>query len=51
MFFAPTDSTDVKKSQTNYEVAKRTAKQIHTKMKIVPVNNFDDALKYLKTHY
>lgn len=51
VFFAPTDSTGVKKSQTNYEVAKRTAKQIHTKMKIVPVNNFDDALKYLKTHY
>lgn len=51
VFFAPTDSTGVKKSQTNYEVAKRTAKQIHTKMKIGPVNNFDDALKYLKTHY
>lgn len=51
VFFAPTDSTGVKKSQTNYEVAKRTAKQIHTKMKIVPINNFDDALKYLKTHY
>ncbi len=51
VFFAPTDSIGVKKFQTNYEVAKRTAKQIHTKMKIVPVNNFDDALKYLKTHY
>ena len=51
VFFAPTDSTGVKKSQTNYEVAKKTAKQINTKMKIVPVDNFDDALKYLKTHY
>lgn len=51
IFFAPTDSTDVRKSQTNYEVAKRTAKRINTKMKIIPVNNFDDALHYLKTHY
>ncbi|TSO26195.1 SepM family pheromone-processing serine protease [Lactobacillus sp. LL6] len=51
VFFAPTDSTGVKKSQTNYEIAKKTAKQIGTKMKIVPVSNFDDALKYLQTHY
>lgn len=51
IFFAPTDSTDVRKSQTNYEIAKRTAKRINTKMKIIPVNNFDDALHYLKTHY
>lgn len=51
VFFAPTDSTEVKKSQTNYAVAKRTAKRIHTKMKIVPVDNFDDALNYLKAHY
>ena len=51
VFFAPTDSTSVKKSETNYAVAKRTAKKIHTKMKIVPVGNFDDALNYLKAHY
>lgn len=51
VFFAPTDQTGVKKSQTNYAVAKRTAKKIHTKMKIVPVAAFDDALKYLKQHY
>ena len=51
VFFAPTDSTSVKKSETNYAVAKRTAKKIHTKMKIVPVSTFDDALNYLKTHY
>ena len=25
--------------------------QIHTKMKIVPVDTFDDALNYLKSHY
>lgn len=51
IFFAPTDSTGVKKSQTNYAVAKKTAKKIHTKMKIVPVSTFDDALRYLKKHY
>lgn len=51
VFFAPTDSTGVKKSATNYVVAKKTAKQIHTKMKIVPVSSFEDALKYLKSHY
>lgn len=51
IFFAPTDSTSVKKNETNYAVAKRTAKRIHTKMKIVPVDTFDDALNYLKTHY
>lgn len=51
IFFAPTDSTDVKKNQTNYVVAKRTAKRIHTKMKIIPVGKFDDALHYLRKHY
>lgn len=51
VFFAPTDSTNVSKNQTNYAVAKRTAKKIHTKMKIVPVSTFDDALNYLKSHY
>lgn len=51
VFFAPTDSTGVKKSQTNYAVAKKTAKQINSKMKVVPVGTFDDALKYLKKHY
>lgn len=51
VFFAPTDATGVKKSQTNYVIAKKTAKQIHTKMKIVPVSSFEDALKYLHTHY
>ncbi|MCP9316525.1 SepM family pheromone-processing serine protease [Lactobacillus helveticus] len=51
VFFAPTDSSSVKKSETNYAVAKRTAKKIHTKMKIVPVDTFDDAINYLKAHY
>ncbi|MBD5431576.1 MAG: PDZ domain-containing protein [Lactobacillus sp.] len=51
VFFAPTDSTGVKKSETNYEVAKRTAKKINSKMKIVPVSNFNDALTYLEKNY
>ena len=51
VFFAPTDRSGVKKSETNYEVAKRTAKRIHSKMKIVPVANFEDALSYLQKHY
>lgn len=52
VFFAPTDMTGLKKkSQTNYAEAKRTAKKIKTKMKIVPVANVDDALNYLAKHY
>ena len=52
VFFAPTDRTGgVKKSQTNYAVAKRTAKKLGTKMKIVPVADFEDALHYLDQHY
>lgn len=51
VFFAPTDQTEVKKNQTNYAVAKRVAKKIHTKMKIVPVARFEDALRYLQKNY
>lgn len=51
VFFAPTDHTGVKKSETNYAVAKQTARELHTKMKIVPVRNFADALHYLQKHY
>lgn len=36
--------------ENNYAVAKRTAKQIKTKMKIVPVKTLKDALDYLRTH-
>lgn len=51
IFFAPTDQPPgIKKNQTNYVEAECTAKKLHTKMKIVPVRNFDDALNYLKTH-
>ena len=49
VFFAPTDQPEgVKKNETNYAEAVRTAKKIHTKMKIVPVACFEDALNYLE---
>ncbi|MDF7682598.1 SepM family pheromone-processing serine protease [Lactobacillus sp. ESL0679] len=51
VFFAPNDTTGVKKSASNYVVAKKTARTIHSKMKIVPVKTFTDALNYLKQHY
>ncbi|WP_125546938.1 SepM family pheromone-processing serine protease [Levilactobacillus lindianensis] len=35
---------------TNYQLAKATAKKYAPNMKVVPVQTFDDALKYLKTH-
>ena len=51
VFFAPTDTSQLKKADSNYQVAKKTAKQIKTKMKIVPVGTFEDALHYLQKHY
>ncbi|KRL63498.1 SepM family pheromone-processing serine protease [Lactobacillus psittaci] len=49
VFFAPTQQlAGYKKSETNYAVALKTAKKIHSKMKIVPVATFDNALNYLK---
>ncbi|MFB4167608.1 SepM family pheromone-processing serine protease [Virgibacillus sp. JSM 102003] len=45
IFFAPNE--DGAKG-SNYEVAKKTAEEIDTDMKIVPVDTFEDALKYLK---
>lgn len=36
--------------QNNYTVARKTAKKIGTKMKIVPVKTLNDALAYLRTH-
>ncbi|QYN54615.1 PDZ domain-containing protein [Lactobacillus panisapium] len=51
VFFAPTDTTVLKKSESNYAVACKTAKEIKTKMKIVPVGTFEDALNYLNKHY
>ncbi|QNQ80582.1 SepM family pheromone-processing serine protease [Lactobacillus sp. PV034] len=51
VFFAPAEQpVGIKQRDTNYAEAVRTAKKIHTKMKIIPVNNFNDALSYLNTH-
>ncbi|MCW3778069.1 SepM family pheromone-processing serine protease [Levilactobacillus namurensis] len=36
--------------QTNYQLAKATAKRYAPKMKVVPVTSFKDAVQYLKTH-
>ncbi|MEC1376049.1 SepM family pheromone-processing serine protease [Heyndrickxia sp. FSL K6-6286] len=54
IFFAPDDeiTPEMKKAypniQSNYKEAVKAAKDIGTKMKIVPVKTFDDALNYLK---
>ncbi|MFC3017156.1 SepM family pheromone-processing serine protease [Virgibacillus litoralis] len=45
IFFAPNDNGA---KGSNYEVAKKTAEEIDTDMKIVPVDTFDDALNYLQ---
>lgn len=44
IFFAPNERG---KKGSNYEVAKATAQEIGTDMKIVPVDSFDEALQYL----
>ncbi|MFJ5765291.1 SepM family pheromone-processing serine protease [Lysinibacillus sp. NPDC093210] len=54
IFFAPDDeiSTEMKAKypelESNYATAVKTAKEIGTKMKIVPVKTVDDAIAYLK---
>ncbi|EUJ36213.1 PDZ domain-containing protein [Listeria weihenstephanensis FSL R9-0317] len=55
IFFAPDDTVtdEMKKFEpgavSNYAEAVKTAKAIDSKMKIVPVKTFQDALDYLKT--
>lgn len=50
IFFAPADyTTESGARYTNYSDAVKRAKQIGTKMKIVPVSTMDDALTYLAT--
>ncbi|PLT27692.1 SepM family pheromone-processing serine protease [Peribacillus deserti] len=44
IFFAPNEKG---KKDSNYNIAVKTAKDIGTDMKIVPVDSFEDALKYL----
>jgi len=54
VFFAPDDpvTKEIKKYEpgyvNNYHLALRAAKKIHTKMKIVPVKNLNDAINYLE---
>ncbi len=54
IFFAPDDEITKEMLEydpnilSNYEVAKQTAEDIHSKMIIVPVKTIDDALSYLK---
>ncbi|MQS74913.1 PDZ domain-containing protein [Lactobacillus halodurans] len=54
IFFAPNDpvTKEIKKYEpgyvNNYHLALRAAKKIHTKMKIVPVKNLNDAINYLE---
>ncbi|PMD72524.1 SepM family pheromone-processing serine protease [Companilactobacillus nuruki] len=54
IFFAPDDpvTKEIKKYEpnyvNNYHLALRAAKKIHTKMKIVPVKNLNDAINYLE---
>lgn len=45
IFFAPYENGG---ENSNYIVAKRTAEEINSNMKIVPVDNFNDALAYLQ---
>ncbi|MFC0524025.1 SepM family pheromone-processing serine protease [Pontibacillus salicampi] len=45
IFFAPNEGGE---QGSNYQVAKQTAEEIGTDMKVVPVDTFDDALHYLE---
>lgn len=45
IFFAPYEGGA---SNSNYEVAKKTAEEIKTNMKVVPVDTFNEALEYLQ---
>ncbi|WP_174733818.1 SepM family pheromone-processing serine protease [Mesobacillus harenae] len=46
IFFAPNEDGA---EGSNYEAAVRTAEDIETNMKVVPVNNFNDAVSYLES--
>jgi Lon-like protease len=45
IFFAPNEKGS---SDSNYNIAVKTANEIDSKMKIVPVDKIDDAIKYLQ---
>ncbi|GGA83792.1 SepM family pheromone-processing serine protease [Ornithinibacillus halotolerans] len=46
VFFAPNEGG--RGGNSNYEVARKTAEEINTDMIIVPVDTFEDALRYLQ---
>lgn len=48
IFFAPKEEGGQGISELNYEAALRTARDIGTDMKIVPVATFDEAVRYLE---
>ncbi|KRK65414.1 lipoprotein precursor [Companilactobacillus tucceti DSM 20183] len=56
IFFAPDDpvTKEIKKYDpsyvNNYHLAKKAAKKINTKMKIVPVKSLNEAIKYLENN-
>lgn len=45
IFFAPNENNS---NKSNYKEAVKTAKDIDTDMKIIPIDTFDDAVKYLE---
>ncbi|MEC3882672.1 SepM family pheromone-processing serine protease [Halobacillus sp. HZG1] len=45
VFFAPNEEG---REGSNYQIAKETAEQINTDMKVVPVDTFQDAIDYLQ---
>jgi len=45
IFFAPYEHG---KADSNYEVAKQTAEEINSDMKVIPVDSFEEALDYLE---
>ena len=45
IFFAPNENDE---KDSNYHRAIQTAKDIHSNMKIVPINTFDEAIDYLE---
>lgn len=47
IFFAPDDVTEGA-SESNFELAKKTAEKIGTDMKVVPVKTIEDAMGYLE---
>ncbi|KRN29397.1 lipoprotein precursor [Lactobacillus selangorensis] len=56
VFFAPDEPATkaIKKLDptyvNNYVTAKKTVRKLHSQMKVVPVRNFKDVIKYLQTH-